>query len=291
MSYAQLAAEAGCTVRSVRNYLERAPDIFGFDIERVRNGHREVLVRAVGLTARSHPADEPLAALGSAFVQALFGRGGPPASSSPLLVAVRGAYPYTERHRQAFGLWMQLCQKRPRQAARMRTVAHAANDSIVWPLGSVLHNVEGLLLAFLPLEATGPEHIQIMDLGMLADAPDALQPAEPAESGDPAIDLDGLDLQSLLDLPFHASRTRAQARAMVKVAVRFRPEHANTEARRLWHSSQRALLRRDGSLDLRFGPVDLDAAASWASSMGDALEVLGSKKLRKAVKKKSFSPG
>lgn len=296
-TYAQLAEHAGCTIRSVRNYLARSREIFGFAVEQTRvPGTHSVLVRAAG-----SPAEKPrsqsgfISDLGVSLRERLFhaepakrARGDRPA---PLVVSFRGIPSYGPDHEAVLESWLAASCQMPRTAVRLRRVAQAgAPEIMLWPLGAVLHNIDGLLLVGLPLEADHAEAVRIINLENVSTEPDAITLVDRRETGEPAVDLNAIELSEIVDLPFCARSVEPDDRTEVHVHVRFDAEVAERMRSRVWHRSQSAVLRTDGSLDVKFGPVDLNAAAAWASSFGRAVRVLGDKKLRKAVKKRSFSP-
>jgi hypothetical protein len=295
-TYAQLATHAGCTVRSVRNYLERSQEIFGFRVEQTRApGSHSVLVRAAGraLAARgSCPAFAQ--GLASAVRDRLFhlehAGGSLGDRSAPIIASFRGIPSYNPDQERLLDGWVGACTKAPRLAVRLRCPGLEPPECTLWPLATILHNLEGLLLVGLPIEADSLDAVRVVNLERVSTEPGGLQVAQRNETGDPAVDLDAVDVYELIDLPFSARPLRQDGRATVDVHVRFEPEVADRMRNRLWHRSQEAVLRTDGSLDVKFGPVDLDVAASWASSFGGAAQVMGSKKLRKTVKKGRFTP-
>jgi hypothetical protein len=121
-------------------------------------------------------------------------------------------------------------------------------------------------------------------LHRLPDEPDLIEPIDRS----PPAWLNDVSLDQLIDLPFCAKPPGDDE--MVDVHVRFDASLTDRLRHCVWHRSQLMVLRTDGELDVRFGPVPLRLAASWACSFGLAVTVLGDKRLRKTVKKKSFSP-
>ena len=296
MTYAQLAQHAGCTVRSVRNYLARSQEIFGFAVEQLRApGSHAVMVRAKAARPQVARSTDLSALLGAAVRDRLF-RTEPPARTSadrrlPLIASFRGIPSYAAEHEKMLGLWLDACSEVPRRAVRLRNRAAASNpEQVLWPLGAVLHNQEGLLLVGLPLEADALDALRVINLENVSTEADAMSCLARSETGEPALDLGALELGELIDLPFSVHPRNADGRPTVQVHVRFEPELAERMRSRLVHRSQAAVLRTDGSLDVKFGPADLNVAACWARSFGKAVQVLGSKKLRKAVKKGGFAP-
>jgi hypothetical protein len=295
-TYAQLAEHAGCTVRSVRNYLSRSKEIFGFAVEQTRAaGSHSVLVRAAGVPAQVRASPEISSSLVAGLRDRLFHTESatrtPDDRPTCLTVCFRGIPSYSALHEKLLTCWLQACCQVPRSAVRLRVSGRdAAPELMLWPLGAVLHNIEGLLLVGLPLEADALDAVRVINLDSVSTDSDAIEWVDRKQTGEPAVDLSAVDLAELIDLPFSACPVGQDSRVAVNVHVRFEAAIANRMRTRVWHRAQTAVLRTDGSLDVKFGPVDLDVAASWVSSFGDAARVVGDKKLRKAVKKRSFCP-
>ncbi len=291
LTYAQLATEAGCTVRSVRNYLAHSREIFGFDVLQSRaKGVHSVLVRAVGVASQS-PDDDLIRALAKGLHARLFPESSNSASGSlALRVSLRGIPVYGSYHESALRTWIAAVEQRPRRAVRLRVKReqHPHGELMVWALAAVVHNIHGILLAGLPIDADHADALRVVELEILRPEPDAVQMLERSDTGDPSLDLGAIDLGELLDLPFTTHPKSTDSKQLVNVHLRFSSTCANRLKNKLFHRSQRAVLRTDGTLDVRFGPVDLDTAASWAASFGDSVRVLGDKRLRRAVKKGSF---
>jgi hypothetical protein len=295
-TYAQLAEHAGCTVRSVRNYLERSQEIFGFRVQQSRApGSHCVLVRAAAPALASRRSSPALVdGLAAAVRERLFHleRPAPAQGERPatIIASFRGIPSYGPDHERLLDSWVTACTARPRLAVRLRCPGLEPPECILWPLAAILHNVEGLLLVGLPLEADSLDAVRVVNLERVSTEPGGLALTQRGETGEPAVDLESIDVHELIELPFSARPMRQDGRTDVEVHVRFEPELAERMRNRLWHRGQEAVLRTDGCLDVKFGPVDLDVAASWASSFGSAVRVLGSKKLRKTVKKGRFVP-
>jgi hypothetical protein len=295
-TYAQLADAAGCTVRSVRNYLAHAEAIFGFKVVAARGTGRRVLVKAASGKAQRGVPDRLTLALGPEIVRALFGaeaeRQAAEGSRCPFSVALRGLPAYGPRHAAHLEAFCRACEARPLRAVRLvlESAGAPAVEIALWPLRALLHNHEGLLLVGLPVEADTPSDVRAVNLASLAGSDDAVRTIDTSESGQPTQDLDAVDVEASLELPFLGRPDPADPKAAAQVHVRFEPSSAATVRGRVWHRSQRMVVRADGSVDVRFGPVDLGTAASWVASFGRAARVLGDKRLRKAVKKRAFVP-
>lgn len=279
LSYQQLADHAGCTVRSVRNYLDQPAQIFGFPIEKSRDPQHRVLVRAI---LSSHPDHHPdVDPFHDAFLHALF-PDDPPLTPGPVVVALPGLPRYGRHQAIVARQWADHSRTRS-QALRLRVPDFALHTSL-WPLGVVIHQHAGVVLVGLPCDANAPTQPLTIELHRLPDEPDLLEPIDRM----PPAWLDDVALDQLIDLPFCA--TPPGDDEMVEVHVRFDVSLTDRLRQCVWHRSQRMVLRTDGELDVRFGPVPLRLAASWACSFGAGATVLGDKRLRKTVKKRSFSP-
>jgi|GEM_PF-634627 len=293
-THSQLAAHAGCTVRSVRNYLARAEDIFGFRVERYRDGGHSVLVHAVDVppsqpAPRELPASDPLA---SALLHACLPHRVESPSTAPsslrVLFAFRGFPSFSQHQTRALDRWIAAAAATPLRPLRIRTAP--ANDEppdlVCWPVGAVIHATDGIQLVALPLDAETTDSLRTIDLTALEDSEDALSTIDSADILDPPVDPSSIDLATIFPTPFTGRIARDVP--VVNVHVRFAQPFAPAARSRVWHQSQRVVVRHDGSIDVRFGPVPLDAAASWAASFGRAIEVVGDKRLRKTVKKRNF---
>ncbi len=277
LSYQQLAEHAGCTVRSVRNYLDQPAEIFGFPIEKSRDSQHRVLVRAVLSSPVSPPADvDPFH---DAFLHALFPSDAP---SGPVVVALPNLPRYGRHQALVARRWAEHGRSR-NQAVRLRFPGFSLHPTL-WPLGVVVHHHEGVVLIGLPCDASAPSSPLAFALHRLPDDPDLLEPIDRTQPPW----LKDVSLEQLVDLPFCA--TPPGDDTMVEVHVRFDASLTDRLRHCLWHRSQVLVLRTDGQLDVRFGPVPLRLAASWVCSFGSGVSVQGDKRLRKAVKKRSFSP-
>ena len=281
-SYQQLADHAQCTVRSVRNYLARSSEIFGFDIEATRNAKHQVLVRALTPTPQpettSSTTNDPFS---SAFLDALF-----PATRTTPSRCVVIALPNMPRyglHQERIARTWAACSRSREQAVRLR-IPTLCHSNTVWSKGVVVHHDAGVVLVGIPCDATSWS--QIMSIG-LHSVPDEAGLLEEVPKQRPAW-IDDVSLRDLIDIPFCGAPISDEP--MVDVHVRFDAKLTEQLRSCVWHRSQQVVLRTDGRLDVRFGPVPLARAASWAASFGSGATIIGTKALRKAVKKRSFSP-
>jgi hypothetical protein len=286
LTYQELADLAGCTVRSVRNYLARPTEIFGFPIERSRDENNRVVVRANvspdALPGSTTPTADPFQ---DAFLQALFPAASTDATNDHrnVVVAFRGMPRYSEQHA--------VIARRFLQASTIRTFALRLRlrddpaDLVLWPIGVVVHNLSGVVLVGLPYGNEDTSQLHAIELSRILDDPNTLEQVP----GTPCSGLEDVVIEQVMDLPFCACLPDAST-PMTDVHVRFDPSLTNGLRDCIWHHGQRVVLRRNGELDVRFGPVPLHLAASWAASFGAGVRVLGGKKLRKAIKKGSFLP-
>jgi hypothetical protein len=153
---------------------------------------------------------------------------------------------------------------------------------------AVLHGAEGILLAGVSNDDGEAGAVCVVRLADVVDAADAISIAE---SG--ALESSERLLQrvsgALSDMPF-CLQARGKSAQGTLVHVRFLAPYTRQATQRLWHRTQRVVARSDGSVDVLFGPVAVDAAASWVASLGEMVEVLGDRRLRKALKKGAFAP-
>lgn len=288
LTYQQLADQAGCTVRSVRNYLARAQDIFGFTVEKSRDDEHRVVVRAVGLKPpRAPSAKKDLDPFDAALASALFPDDATTSGSrNTVIVAFRGLPAYGSHQTLVARRWAKAPKSKSSTALRV-ALRHDSAEVVLWPIAVVVHNLSGVVLIGAPPDAERPDQIVCLDLASVRDEPDAIEDAPDALA--PGFELEEVVVDDLLDLPFSAHKPNPDE-PMTDVHVRFEPVLATTLAHRIWHRSQRVVLRRNGELDVRFGPVPVGLAASWAAGFGAGVRIMGDKKLRKAIKKKSFVP-
>ena len=104
-----------------------------------------------------------------------------------------------------------------------------------------------------------------------------------ADSDRPPKGLDVARIEDAADLPF--SMYPAEAENAAHVHVRFAPEQARFVFGRRWHTNQTMRWRRDGGLDIRFGPADVREAAGWIRQWGRGVTVLGDASVIRAAKR------
>ena len=283
LTYLELAQQAGCTVRSVRNYLQHAEQLLGFDVEKKRDRER-VLVRAVLSSPSSLPPSSCFRSDASPLDSALSDRLFPPSTVNPLS-CVQIAFPnlphYAEHHARVCQAWIRHAQSRT-HALRF-LIPTVTSTAPLWPLGIVVNHHMGIVLIGFPCHETDPKNRWTLELIRLPNESTLWEPIE-REAPDW---VKALSVRDLFDSPF--CFLSDQEDKTIDVHVRFDASLTERLRHCVWHSSQSVVLRTDGMLDVRFGPVSLAWAASWVSSFGASVTVLGDKKLCKTVKKRSFS--
>lgn len=272
LGYEQLARAAGCTARTVRNYVEDAERTLGIGVQKERGANRTVRVRARPAADRVTIESVGLA-VAREMLRGIFPVEGTrleaPSAPMPLqiVVAARGAYQYREEHKRALLRWLNAAQARPRRAVRFAYTKpetrgrRATADRVVWPLGIVVRDLARVYLAGMPEEATDRADVRTYALERASDmrmlAPSAASAAPPGIEGARVVDA--------IDWPFSIYPPEADG---VMVHVRFTPEQAPHVEGRLWHRTQRVSRRRDGSLDVRFGPANRGEVEAWVRQWG-----------------------
>jgi hypothetical protein len=286
MTYQQLAAQAGCTVRSVRNYLNHAQSLFGFSIKKTRVPGSRVLLITADMPAPP-PAHSPLRSLlGELLFHHLF-----PAHQHddvPTGMAIIDGWPaYDPRHRLIADRWIAACQHDPWKPVRLHcSSAGNSLERVLWPVTTLLHVADGVSLIGVDVASqTSPSFVRVGLADILPDE-DGVTPVE----GD--LLLPASTRRQWIELCSTAPVVRfgGEDDTIVNLHLRFLPPVVDDVRHRVWDTSQRVVFRRDGAMDLHIPRVPLSWAASLAASFGEGVEVLGSKKLRKAVKKRKFLP-
>lgn len=284
-TYQELADIADCTVRSVRNYLARSQDIFGFPIRRERDSEHRVVVRAVGLESNRAPTSTP-DPFGDALLHALFPDEATSRSTPPIIVAFHDFPSYGTHQRNIARRWAAACASNDRNANVLRLDPMRPAEITLWPICVVVHDIDGIVLVGLAAQDDA-NHVAVVPLSRVVNEPGALRAVEPERLRDR--DVESSELLAALHLPFRAGTPQPDD-IFVDVHVRFDPRLAEALRERRWHPRQRVTMRKSGELDVQFDAVPLRAAASWVSGYGEGVRVVGDKKLRKAVKKSAFLP-
>lgn len=289
VTYEQLASAAGCTVRSVRNYLARAEEIFGFSIEKTRDAKNRALVR-IKHSSWSHTAPEPAAdPFARAFVAELFDREVREAANPHVIVSLRGLPSYAPQLEAVARQFEKACGEPP-CTVELKLV-RPGESVAMRPAAVVVHNIFGVLLVGYRVDAQAALGPVVVPLERVQAHPGSLEIVSQSGARNASalhgMVFDTSSVRELLGLPFGGWQTAA-GEPMTNVHVRFHAAVGRYVAARTWHHEQRMDWCEDGSLEVRFGPVALSLAASWVASFGKCARVLGSKKLKKAVKSRAF---
>ena len=273
MSRPELARRAKCSERSVQNYLRDAEQALGVRVRKERGDDR--VVRFVASPEGAAETIDQLAhALAHDMLRRVFpiegtklGRRG---SSRPqIVVSVRGAFTYEERHLRIVRRWLQAGNERPRRAVRFEYLDKGA--IVAWPIGILVRDLARVYLAGVPQHAERATDVRTYALERIATtAPVKLVEAMAPEG------IDAARIEDAIDDPFSVFKPGPDA---VMVHLRFPPEQAKYVRGRLWHRKQKEKLLKDGSLELTLGPADLGEAAAWVASWLPGVEVLGDERL------------
>jgi predicted DNA-binding transcriptional regulator YafY len=273
LTYAELAREARCTERSVRNYLDEAMATLGHGAIRERGPDRKVRVRGAGDATTT--IDELGRVLAKEMLRRVFPLAGTSLGRAPkhprasVIVAVRGAYQYEERHLRLLRDWLQAANARPRRATSFDYDGSEKGLRVVWPLGIVVRDLARVYWLGIPAEAENARDVRTYALERVRSARVATLPGD--ESGPPPRGIESAPVDEALDLPFSI----LPGAGGVHVHVRFTPAQARFMRGRLWHKNQRMKTRRDGSLEVEFGPADEGEVRAWLAQWGDSVTVIG----------------
>jgi predicted DNA-binding transcriptional regulator YafY len=285
-TYAELAAAGACSERSVRNYLDLAERTLGFGVQRVRGADGVTRVRAEASAAQS--VDELAHGLAGAMLRGIFPTEGTQldrrlrAPRVQFVVAPAGAYEYGEAHLRLLRRWIELVARRPRVqvrfAYRSPTVDgdRGAAVRVVWPLGVVFRDLSRVYLAGLRDEEDEVRDLRTYALERVEGGLEVLTTTDVPKVVETA------RIEAAIDLPFSMFRADGDP---CHVHVRVAKESAPYVEGRRWHKSQRITRRKDGTLDVRFGPADAHQAAAWVRQWGKSVEVVGDARLREVMGK------
>jgi len=264
----------------VRNYLDEAVGTLGLRLRRERGDDRAVRVVVEPATAAA--TIEQLAhALAHEMLRRVFpvegtafgSRG--PARNPQLVVSVRGTYNYDEAHLRVVRRWLQGASG-DRRAVRF-AYGSDRRERVVWPIGMVVRDLARVYLAGVPANADDGSDVHTYALERFRSPV-----AWAAGDVSPPAGLEGARILDGIDDPFSVFPPSHNG-AMVH--VRFTPEEARYVVNRAWHRTQKWKRRRDGSVDLMFGPADLDEAAAWVRQWGPGVRVIGDERTLAAVRK------
>jgi len=290
LTYAELASAAGCSERTVRNCLDDAAEVLGFAVERVRGTDHSMRARRAGAPSGAPKIEQLARALAGELLRNVFPIAGTdlepsgfPASKL-IVVSIRGAYAYGERHLKVLRQWLQLASSGPHLAARFRYDGADSGEGlrVVWPVGMVLRDVARVYLAGVPAEARDGRDVRTYALESVVFPPSgpALEALDARDSGTPPPRLAEATIAEAIDAPFSMFRPTPDRSVFVKVS--FGPRDARYVRDRRWHRRQRLSPTPDGGVILEFGPADRDEVAAWLRTWGDGARVL---ELRRAKAK------
>ena len=292
-TYAELARDAACTERTVRNLLDVAPEALGFAVSRTKGADRTIRVRVADAGHR-----ETIDALASELARDMLRRIFPVAGTSldkrararhargaQIVVAVRGARAYDERHLQALRTWLVAASERPRIPLRFQYGGSELGEQLVWPLGAVVRDLARVYLAGVPDDAEDARDVRTYALEKLVFPARGLGIARLSgdDAGTAPSGIEKAVVEQAIDLPF--SVYPADHGDGVHVQVRFDARQAPHIRGRQWHRRQRAKDLADGGLELSFGPADLGESLAWVRQWGRSVTVLGDEAFVAAVRK------
>jgi hypothetical protein len=200
-----------------------------------------------------------------------------------IVVAVRGAYEYEEAHMRMLRKWLDASQARPRRAVRFTYAGKETRERVAWPLGIVVRDLARVYLAGVPEEAEHGDDVRTFALEHVLTGGNGVRAPQvvvgSAASAPPA-GLDAARIVDAIDLPFSMFPADADG---VMAHVRFPAQQARYVEGRRWHRTQEVRRNGDASVDLRFGPANLDEVAAWVRQWGRGVRVLGDESLRREV--------
>ena len=234
LTYAELAREARCTERSVRNYLDDAA--LGLRVVRVRGPDRRVRVRVAD--DASTTIDELGRVLAKEMLRKIFPIAGtslervPKRPRASVIVAVRGAYQYEERHLRVLRDWLRLASERPRREVRFDYDGSETGLRVVWPLGIVVRDLARVYLLGVPSEALTARDVRTYALERVRSK--RLDVLAPEDSAPPPRGIESAAIDEAMDLPFSISPGTPGG---VRVHVIFEPEQTRFMLGRVWHKN------------------------------------------------------
>jgi predicted DNA-binding transcriptional regulator YafY len=275
LTYAELAADVGCSERTVRNYLDVAESAFGLRIERERGPDRVVRARVGGgddqVTMQALAHNLAVQMLRSLFPVAGTSFERPKRRSrAQVVVSARGAYRYSERQLRLLRAWLRAADERCRVAVRFRygSFSSGPGERIVWPLGIVVRDLARVYLMGVPAEAEDARDVRSYALERAETAPrgQALAVLRVDDAETPPHGIDRAVVEHAIDLPF--SMFPPDTPGAVTVRVRFSAEQAPYVVGRTWHRKQRFKKLRGGGVEMTFGPAERTEVDAWLRQWG-----------------------
>ncbi len=212
--------------------------------------------------------------------------------SSRVLAFASGVPVFDEHHMRALMKWIAAAEHDPPRAVMLRygrASGPRAGDAgaaarVVWPIGVIVREGRRVYLPGLVDPAASLDDARNFALDRVIAGPrdcgvwvadaSAQRPSEFIVRTRPRP-------QELVHAPFGLVRP-AVSEEPVTVHVRFDAAQAAYVRDRRWLAKQEERVLADGSLELRFGPVDVREAVAWCSQWIDGLTVLGDAALREA---------
>jgi hypothetical protein len=212
--------------------------------------------------------------------------------NSRVLAFASGVPRFSEHHMRALMKWIAASEHDPPRALWLRydraggprSPVGAIEPRLVWPVGVIVREGRRVYLPGLVTPAESLDDARNFALDRVLPGPRdcGVWVAEAAWQRPSEFMLRSRPRpQELVHAPFGLVRPSVSERP-VMVDVRFEPSQAAYLRDRRWFPKQDEHVAADGSLDLRFGPVDIREAVAWCSQWIDGLTVLGDAALREA---------
>ncbi len=278
LTYGELASAAGCSTRTVRNYLDEEVEALGSRVVRERGKGGAIRVRLARDDAQATIEDlaRQLARQTLRGVFPIAGTSLDRAGKNPrvqAVLAVRGAFQYREPHLRALRAWLAAASRRPRVAVRFEYSSPVSGPGlrVVWPLGLVLRDLARVYVAGVPAEADDGSQVQTYALERidLVRRRPAVEVLLGEDAGTAPAGIERAVIEDAIDTPFSVYPARGPD--SVLVTVRFTPWQATFIEGRRWHRRQTMRRHRDGSLTLRFGPADRGEVEAWVRQWGEGV--------------------
>lgn len=207
--------------------------------------------------------------------------------NSRVLAFASGVPAFGEHHMRALMKWIAAAEHDPPRAVMLRygrSGARTAEARLVWPVGVIVREGRRVYLPGLVDPAASLDDARNFALDrVLAGPRDCGVWVADAAAQRPSdfLTRERPRPQELVHAPFGLVRP-AVSEAPVTVHVRFDAAQAAFVRDRRWLAKQEEHPLPDGSLELRFGPVDVREAVAWCSQWIDGLTVVGDAALREA---------
>ncbi len=288
--------------RSLQTYLDEHLAALGYTVVRgVAPGPPRRATFAIP-TADDEPhggvVDRAAYSLARGFLEGLFPLDGTTLDAltrrrnSRVLAFASGVPKFTEHHMRALMKWIAASEQDPPRAVMLRydrasgprATSAVVEPRVVWPVGVIVREGRRVYLPGLvsPAESLDDARNFALDRVLAGPRDCGVWVAESAEQHPSEFLLHSRPRpQELVHAPFGLVRPSVSDHP-VMVAVRFDAAQAVYVRDRRWFPKQEEHTTADGSLELRFGPVDRREAVAWCSQWIDGLTVLGDARLREA---------